>query len=218
MCRTMTPAQINQRYKGITTRSFQRHMDLFLTAHFLRSSARELSHVSAADYKLFQPSPEELALYLQSHQAKSFDSSFGHNSTIRALDDVIKQWWKVVGVEKGEYEKIHRTHHCISHDDFEALFSAQTELACKYCGITENQFKTLIDAGQIQTKRLRNRGTTFEIDCREPSLGYTKDNLAICCYWCNNAKTDEFTEKEFKPVAKALGLIWQQRLSALSAT
>jgi len=214
----MTQTEINRRYQSVTKRSFERHMDLFLTAYFLRSADHNLLQVTPATYESFQPTQEELISYLESHQAKNSSIAFATASTVQELDDFINKWWGNYGDIEATYFKIHKQFHCISQDDFQALFSAQTELACKYCGITENQFKTLIDAGQIQTKRLRNRGTTFEIDCREPSLGYTKDNLAICCYWCNNAKTDEFTEKEFKPVAKALGLIWQQRLSALSAT
>jgi hypothetical protein len=46
-------------------------------------------------------------------------------------------------------------------------------------------------------------------------LGYTTGNLALCCYWCNNAKSDEFSAEEFQPVAEALGQVWRQRLEVL---
>jgi 5-methylcytosine-specific restriction endonuclease McrA len=212
----MTSTEITQRYKAIANRSFERHLDLFLTAQFLRSSAQALE-VSPDSYKAFQPTDQEWSSYLASHQAKSFDAAFG-GGTIRELDNAIKTWWKDVGDKKVEYEKIHRDQYCISQHEFQHLFASQSELACEYCHTTETQFRQLIHAGQIQTKRLRTRGTTFEIDCREPHLGYTTGNLAICCYWCNNAKTDEFSQEEFEPVAEALGQIWQQRLSAISPT
>jgi 5-methylcytosine-specific restriction endonuclease McrA len=209
----VTSSEITQRYKSIVKRSFERHLDLFLTAQFLRSSVQEWE-VSPDSYKTFQPTDQDWISYLTSHQAKSFDAAIG-NSTVRKLDDAINTWWKGVEDEKQEYEQIHRNQYCISQSEFQDLFTSQPNLACEYCHITEAQLKTLIQAGQIQTKRLRTRGTTFEIDCRNPHLGYTAGNLAICCYRCNNAKTDEFTHKEFLPVAKAMGLIWQQRLGII---
>ncbi|SFQ48873.1 hypothetical protein [Hymenobacter arizonensis] len=214
----MTSAEITSRYQSVIRRSFARHMDLFLTAQFLRSSNQDLSQVSEREYETFQATPEDWARYLESHQAKSLTSSFGNSSTVQALDENIKSWWKNLGDSKAKYRDIHSRRFGIPSAQFKALFISDSELACAYCQITDAQFKTLIDARQIQTKRLRTRGSTFEIDCREPHLGYTINNLAICCYWCNNAKTDEFTEDEFRPVAEALGRVWQQRLSALSAT
>lgn len=209
----MTPSEVTQRYKSIVKRSFERHMDLFLTAQFLRSPVQSLT-ISPNSYRTFQPTDQEWSSYLSSHQAKSFDAAFG-DTTVRKLDDAIKTWWKVIGDEKREYEQIHRDQYCISQSEFRDLFTSQRELSCEYCLTTETQFQQLIKAGQIKTKRLSTRGTTFEIDCRTPHLGYTRGNLAICCYWCNNAKTDEFTKDEFLPVAKALGQIWQQRLSVI---
>lgn len=211
----MTSTEITQRYQAIVKRSFERHLDLFLTAQFLRSSAQALA-VSPDSYRTFQPTDHEWSSYLSSHQAKSFDAAFG-NGTIRELDDAIKTWWKEVGDEKFKYEQIHREQYCISQQEFHNLFASQAELCCEYCHTTETQLKTLIKAGQIQTKRLRTRGATFEIDCRNPHLGYTQGNLAICCYWCNNAKTDEFGQEEFQPVAEAMSLIWKGRLSACGA-
>ena len=109
---------------------------------------------------------------------------------------------------------IHDQHYCLSAEDFKQLVSNQAgELACEYCELTETEFQRLIDRGLVRTKRLSTRGSTFEFDCREPEHGYTKDNVALCCYWCNNAKTDEFTPTEFKPMATAMAAIWRQRLA-----
>jgi hypothetical protein len=58
--------------------------------------------------------------------------------------------------------------------------------------------------------RLRTRGTSLELDCRLPKLGYTEGNVVLCCYWCNNAKADEFSAEEFQPIADALALVWCQ--------
>lgn len=34
---------------------------------------------------------------------------------------------------------------------------------------------------------------------------YNPDNCVLACYWCNNAKTDAFTDKEFKPIGDLIG-------------
>jgi hypothetical protein len=212
---SMTPAEISKRYKEVVKRSLDRHLDLFLTTHFLRSPTQDLEFATLEAYAAFQPKPSEWDHYLRSHQAKRLSDAFGSNSTVRALDQAIKGWWvkqKAQGLQK--FQQVHKQH-CVSKDDFQTLFSSETELACAYCHITEGQFQRLIYAGQVQTKRLRTRGSAFEIDCREPYLGYAAGNLALCCYWCNNAKSDEFKVEEFQPVAEALGQVWQLRLRTI---
>jgi len=34
----------------------------------------------------------------------------------------------------------------------------------------------------------------------------------MSCYWCNNAKTDEFFVDEFKEIARGINYAWQKRL------
>ncbi len=88
---------------------------------------------------------------------------------------------------------------------------------CEYCGITEKNIKLLIDEEKINTKRLYSRGNHMEVDRKESSGEYNKDNIALCCYWCNNAKTDEFTCEEFKDnVGSVFKKIWDERLTKCS--
>jgi len=85
---------------------------------------------------------------------------------------------------------------------------------CHYCNISEQHIKVLIDKREIQTKRLKTRGRTLEIERLEPNKPYDDtDNLVFCCYWCNNAKTDEFTEKEFEKIGKCIAEIWENRMT-----
>jgi hypothetical protein len=35
----------------------------------------------------------------------------------------------------------------------------------------------------------------------------------MACYWCNNAKTDEFTAEEFKPIGEAIGAALMARIN-----
>jgi hypothetical protein len=147
---------------------------------------------------------------VQAQQAKSYATSV-NNINIGVLDKAIKAWLVDNTLLLANYESLHQ---CISPAAFNALFTPEPA-ACAHCKLTQTQFETLLQAGQIQTKRLHTRGTSFEIDCQIPELGYTEGNLTLCCYWCNNAKTDEFTAAEFQPVADALALVWRRRLALL---
>ena len=87
------------------------------------------------------------------------------------------------------------------------------ERKCFYCEITEQEIKCLVDSERLYTKRLPTRGRKLELDRKQPDLKYDDfDNLVFACYWCNNAKTDTFTETEFKQVGKVFKEIWKNRL------
>lgn len=85
---------------------------------------------------------------------------------------------------------------------------------CYYCEINEAQIHQLLDNKLIKTKRITTRGKKLEIERLSPNVPYDDlSNLVFCCYWCNNAKTDEFTEDEFKPIGQAIKAIWNSRLA-----
>ena len=88
------------------------------------------------------------------------------------------------------------------------------ERKCFYCGITEQEIKHLLDSGNLTTKRIPTRGKKLELDRKEPNLLYDNfENIVFACYWCNNAKTDTFTEEEFKKVGEVFKEIWKTRLA-----
>lgn len=87
------------------------------------------------------------------------------------------------------------------------------EKKCHYCEITEAEIKVLIESERLKTKRLSTRGRKLELDRKQPELEYDNfENLVFACYWCNNAKTDTFTEIEFLKVGRVFKEIWKQRL------
>ena len=71
---------------------------------------------------------------------------------------------------------------------------------CYYCGVNEQILKELYNEGKI-CKTKRNRGAWFELD-RKDSKGennvYSKDNMVLCCYFCNNHKSDVITSKDMR--------------------
>lgn len=87
-----------------------------------------------------------------------------------------------------------------------------TKECCHYCGVTQVELDKLNQIG-ITNKR-STRGRTLEIDRKIPFEKYSNiSNLTYSCYWCNNAKTDTFTEEEFKTIGKAISTVWKQRLA-----
>ncbi|RLD56588.1 MAG: hypothetical protein DRJ01_15040 [Bacteroidetes bacterium] len=82
---------------------------------------------------------------------------------------------------------------------------------CHYCKITENELHLLWEKTSDLTKR--KRGRKLEIERLMPNEDYDNiKNLVYSCYWCNNAKTDTFSESEFKSIGEEISKIWKNRL------
>jgi 5-methylcytosine-specific restriction endonuclease McrA len=100
----------------------------------------------------------------------------------------------------------------MAFSDFYKWYQSR-ERKCTYCEITEAEIKELIDTGRLTTKRLTTRGRKLELERKQSELEYDNfENLAFACYWCNNAKTDTFSEEEFLKVGSVFKEIWKQRL------
>lgn len=97
----------------------------------------------------------------------------------------------------------------LSEESFNKIISKDE---CAYCGISLRQINKLGNDGKLYNKRADTRGYTLEVDRINANKEYTKDNICMSCYWCNNAKTDEFFAKEFKEIARGINRAWQVRL------
>lgn len=95
----------------------------------------------------------------------------------------------------------------IIRDDFvidknKFILKFVTHRVCAYC------HSSLMDLLRFCARKnpKRGRGLSWEIDRKDPARGYEENNYAFVCYYCNNAKSDVFTEKEFrKTVGPAIG-------------
>ena len=108
-------------------------------------------------------------------------------------------------------EKVIDGFETISLEQFVNWFNIEEfNRGCNYCGITNAETKRLYDA-QIAGPRMDGtrggkRGKRLELDRRDPREHYDNlNNLVWCCYWCNNAKSNFFTETEFRPIGLAIG-------------
>ena len=100
-------------------------------------------------------------------------------------------------------------------DEFEKWYGVDSkDRQCEYCLIRESEIKNLINQGKIYTKRLTTRGRTMEVDRKDPKGHYQINNLVMSCYWCNNAKTDEFSYAETIQKQLLSNWIWKARLNS----
>jgi len=84
---------------------------------------------------------------------------------------------------------------------------------CYYCGISEKHIFELLESFKINKDFMFYlRGERMEIDKKNPFEDYAKNNIELCCYWCNNAKTNEYTKNEFITIASGIKTIWEERL------
>ncbi|WP_439882340.1 hypothetical protein ACSX1A_04065 [Pontibacter sp. MBLB2868] len=99
-----------------------------------------------------------------------------------------------------------------SFNQFEEWFDGAIFMqGCYYCGTTNERsfeiYQKQRNGLRPDATRAGRRGKRLELDRKDPNQPYDNlNNVVWCCYWCNNAKTNFFTEEEFKPIAVAIGL------------
>ena len=94
------------------------------------------------------------------------------------------------------------------------LWFTNEEKKCYYCNLSEDDLDSLNNQYGHINKRYPKRGKVLEIDRKISSVSYLNiNNLVLSCYWCNNAKTDTFTEMEFLKIGKVINQIWSIRLN-----
>ena len=123
-------------------------------------------------------------------------------------------WWEALSEERKRLQPIRdlwaRKCRDVAYEEFEAAY-LNTTPHCHYCGITTDQIQQLWELKPDLTKR--SRGRKLELERLAPNEEYSNlGNLVFSCYWCNNAKTDTFTEEQFRKVGAVIKGIWEERL------
>lgn len=132
-----------------------------------------------------------------------FDSLAGERGEIRKIRDIFSR-------KRSKDPEFKNIEFVNFYEHYEGLTKE-----CCYCGIREEEIKALFDRGKIKTKRQFTRGRRLELERIEPKESYKNfNNLVLACYWCNNAKSDEFSAEEFKPIANLIGSALRARLSS----
>lgn len=118
----------------------------------------------------------------------------------------LKKVFKAKKKRSGKDNKVTEGFERIQFDDFLNWFNEDLfNKGCHYCGLTNEQSNRLY---QLRPKATRGgkRGKRLELDRLTSHLPYDQlSNIVWCCYWCNNAKSNFFSENEFRPVGLAIG-------------
>ena len=207
----------DQRYKSIRNRSFDYSFELLLLEQIIKEGDKNLV-VSDKQIKEFFNRVDKSEIIEKNRKSwqisKDGENLEGCNNTVKEIDVAIKSWYdiddnyRLYKDNKKWFEGVF-----MSKKDFRDIYGPDDfkERRCDYCGITENKIDELISKSKIYTKRLYSRGRSLEIDKKEPNKDYTPENIVLSCYWCNNAKTDEYTYDEFKRIGVLNRLIWENR-------
>jgi 5-methylcytosine-specific restriction endonuclease McrA len=202
------------RYKAIKKREYNYLLSLFIFEKLLNTTTNNI------DMKTLISS--EFASYKSSKQVMvEYNKFLQDRNTNKLLNDKINEEFDKLNVVKNKVGfKQFKNELCTNYDDnflneddfFEIYKKNNADRCCGYCGISESDIKNLIEDKKIQTKRLSTRGESLEIDRIKPHSFYSKNNIILCCYWCNNAKTDEFELDEFEIIAKGINKVFSNRL------
>jgi 5-methylcytosine-specific restriction endonuclease McrA len=206
----MSNSLAKNRFKSILDRAFERFFDIYLIKCFL--SDPSLQNVNLPSFKAFRYDDPNFDKCLQAYQESKGENIFTETATIKDLDDAITGWYSNNSKLISEFKNEFKENKLISESDFIKFYKDdKVDRYCDYCKIKESEIDFLIKENKIFTKRLATRGKFMEVDRIKPNEAYVEGNLALSCYWCNNAKTDEFTAEEFKPIGLAIGKVLRAR-------
>lgn len=198
----------NKKYKAKAADSFKTKKNLFLFSLAIHRK-REFSSL---DFDRFEISNKLVKLYTSVYwqEYRTYEinevSIEKIESSIKLLEEENRELLQSL---KAAY--INNFPSVFSEDDFMKLLSVKS---CHYCKISTDQIELMGEKHMFNKKSFR--GWSLEIDRKNSNFEYTEPNCVMACYWCNNAKTDEFTEEEFTPIGQAIEAVWKQRMEDLT--
>jgi hypothetical protein len=94
----------------------------------------------------------------------------------------------------------------VDFEEFNNWYSSK-EKKCHYCGLREEECQEIVVTGVLKSNRFpqggvlgrgQSRGMWLEIDRLKPKGSYSIDNCVLCCYFCNNDKSDVFHGEDYR--------------------
>lgn len=208
--------EIERLYKIKAKESFKARFDLLLFKHIIEGDNDPISEPELDSFKI-EEHEEVLNQYINIYwQKEDYKSDQINGMIINDIYLAMKKWsedQKVLVDRLQNYYMKQIFPTVFPYEDFKDFIKSKKD--CEYCHITEDKIKILIDNHQLNKKK-DTRGWSLEIDRKKPNFEYTKENCVWCCYWCNNAKTDEFSYDEFWKIGEVIQSIWDERLSRKS--
>jgi 5-methylcytosine-specific restriction endonuclease McrA len=193
-----------EKYKTKAKDSFKTKLNLFLFS-LVVDNEESFTAINFSDFRITQ---ELVDKYSSEYWQKPKDSYL--NGLL--IEDIYKRMNYLKNnngdlIVTLEREYIKTFEKLFSFEAFEKLLSQDR---CHYCDISIADIEMLAEKRRLYRKN--ERGWILEIDRLNSNFEYTPENCVMACYWCNNAKTDEFTETEFLEIGKVIKDIWKKRL------
>ncbi|HPQ35916.1 MAG TPA: hypothetical protein PK563_15585 [Tenuifilaceae bacterium] len=194
-------------YKSIAKRSFETKLNLYVFEMALESSGHQ-AELDAERFNNFSIPIELVKKYTAEYWQTERSEKIGD----KTVDEIYK-WMNSYkeknksSIELAQASYIQNFNQVFPEQDFDRLVEQKS---CFYCGLTINDMVSLATKRKLFKKN--ERGWSLEIDRKNSNLEYSKENCVMSCYWCNNAKTDEFTAEEFAVIGKAIAMVWHDRL------
>jgi len=204
----LSKAEVMRKYLTMCKRSFKTKLDQFLLSKCVADESG-VSAITMDEFNRYVINDADIRMYSAVYYQQPYEHMI-NNKRIIDLYSIIESWKRQKSKELVQWERCYKIffEKMLPYEYFEDLLSGDL---CGYCHITVGDINELIDMGKIFKKR-ETRGFSMEIDRKDPNKEYSKENVVPCCSWCNNAKTDEFTETEFKTIASEIKEVWQKRL------
>jgi hypothetical protein len=206
---TVMKSPIQKKYREKAIDSFNTRLTMYL---FLKAITRDWPNVSELDFRSFEIDEKLIEIYTTKYW--QYEANYelvpglSNDDIYKEISFQEKKLKFNIDLFRNDYlENIFPVKY--PFEDFEKLLEAQE---CAYCNISINEIFGLGESQKLHKKNYR--GWTLEIDRKDSNLEYTPDNCVMACYWCNNAKTDEFTFDEFKKIGQAIHEVWVDRLSS----
>ena len=195
--------EIQQKYKIKAKDSFRTKKNLFI----FYSVINRKSEVNKHDFENFVISEDLVKCYTSEYWQQDLEYLI-EGLKIAEIETAINEFEKnyVDIIKELEANYINTFSRIFPVEDFEKLLS---ESECHYCKISVKEVNVLGVRKLLYKKTLR--GWNLEIDRLNSNFEYTPENCVMSCYWCNNAKTDEFTEAEFLKIGAEIKKVWEDR-------
>jgi len=204
--------KIKQRYYDIIPRSFSTKLELYLFSQC--HTKRNIGIFALWELMHFKITDKLVDVYLLALTLGDEERINDAGLTMNEIDVMIESWEKENTIFRTELYEAYRLHFItdfFTFFDFERIYDRDPEKRiCHYCHINDKEIEMLDTKRQIKTKR--PRGYMMEIDRIKANHEYSNDNVVLACYWCNNAKSDEFSESEFTShVGPGIEKVWETR-------
>jgi hypothetical protein len=82
----------------------------------------------------------------------------------------------------------------------------KSEAKCHYCETSILDIRRLLNKGLILGRKIGYgyRGPNLEIDRKDPFGNYCAENCVLCCYYCNNDKSNTYSYQIYKDIFGAI--------------